>query len=120
MRSSSSRPTGLSANAVTIAVRKAEAAAQAARDVVLPAPLGHRERARGRDPAVAGVEAEHHLAEGDEVEPALLARAEVHAVTSAPGVAGTPFDLVETAVDESAPARRSRSRRRRATDGKAR
>ena len=53
---------------------QAEAAAQAAGDVVLAAALPDVERARGADAALAGVEAQHHLAERDEVEAALLGR----------------------------------------------
>src|SRR5437763_1172195 len=45
----------------------AEAAAQAARDVVLAAPLPHLERARGGYAAVAGIEPQHHFAEADQV-----------------------------------------------------
>ncbi len=48
-----------------------EAAAQAARDVVLAAALPDAERARRVDPRVAGVEPQHHLAEADEIEAAL-------------------------------------------------
>src|SRR6185436_18776062 len=47
-----------------------EAAPQTARDVVLAAALPGLERARRRDPPVARVEAEHDLAERDEVEAA--------------------------------------------------
>ena len=42
---------------------QAEAALEAAGDVVFAAALPHLERARGVDAALAGVEAEHHLAE---------------------------------------------------------
>ena len=60
---------------------KAEAAPQPAGDVVLAAALGDGERARRRDAPVAGVEAEHHLAQRDEVVAAVLggAREEGHA-----------------------------------------
>ena len=50
---------------------QAEAAAQAARDVVLAAALPDAELARRADAPVAGIEAEHHLAERHQVEAAL-------------------------------------------------
>ena len=62
-----------------------EAATQPARDVVLAATLGDRERARGRDATVARVEAKHHLAERNEVVAAVLGRLdreEAHAATA--------------------------------------
>lgn len=62
-----------------------EAAAQTSRHVVLAAALGDGERASRRDPTFAGIEAEHHLAERDEVEAALLGgldREEAHAGTA--------------------------------------
>ena len=51
MRSSSSRPTGLSANAVTIAVRRPKQRRSPARDVVLSAALRDGERPGRGDPA---------------------------------------------------------------------
>ena len=51
---------------------QAEAAAQPAGDVVLAAALPDLERAGGADPALARVEAQHHLAERDQVVAALL------------------------------------------------
>ena len=48
-----------------------EAAAQAAGDVVLAAALPHPERARGADAPLARIEAQHDLAERDEVVAAL-------------------------------------------------
>ena len=64
---------------------KAEAAPQPAGHVVLAAALGHGERAGRRDAPVAGVEAEHHLAQRDEVVAAVLGRPhreEAHAGTA--------------------------------------
>src|SRR5207253_2107549 len=46
---------------------ESEAAAQSARDVVLAAALPRLKRARRGDAAVAGIESQHHLAEGDEI-----------------------------------------------------
>ena len=53
-----------------------EAPLEAAGDVVLAAPFPGTERARRRDPLLARVEPEHHLAERDEIEAALLGRPE--------------------------------------------
>ena len=61
---------------------KPEAATEPSCDVVLASALRDGERPRRRDPAVTWVEAQHHLAERHEVEPAVLARAELHAGTS--------------------------------------
>ncbi len=47
-----------------------EAAAQAAGHVVFAPALPHPKRARGVDPGVAGVEAQHHFAQAHEVEAA--------------------------------------------------
>src|SRR5581483_2510945 len=55
-----------------------EAAAQPARDVVLASTLPGLERPRRGDATLARVEAEHHLAERDEVVAALLLRAQLH------------------------------------------
>ena len=55
---------------------KTEAALEAAGDVVLAAPLPRLERARRLDPPLARVEAQHHLAERDEIEAALVGRAQ--------------------------------------------
>ena len=49
-----------------------EAAAQATSDVVLAAALPDVEAPSGRDPPFPGVESEHHLAERDELEAALV------------------------------------------------
>ena len=49
-----------------------EAAAQAAGDVVLAAALADLETPRGGDAALAGIQPEHDLAEGDEVPAAVL------------------------------------------------
>ena len=46
----------------------AEAAAEAAGDVVFAAAFPRRELARGADPAVAGIEAEHDFTQRDDVE----------------------------------------------------
>ena len=55
---------------------EAEAPVQAARDVVLAAALPRRELPGRRDAHVARIEPEHHLAERDEVVPALGAGAQ--------------------------------------------
>ncbi len=64
---------------------QAEAPAQPTRDVVLAASLPDIERAGVSDPSVARVESQHHLAECDEIEPALArgSRRECHVVTAA-------------------------------------
>ena len=62
-----------------------EAPPKPARDVVLAASLRDRKRARGRDAAVARVEAEHDLAERHEVVAAVLGRSDrddAHAATA--------------------------------------
>ena len=59
---------------------QAEAAPQPARDVVLAAAFPHLERAGGVDAAVAGIEAQHHLAERHE-RPAALGRGAQREVT---------------------------------------
>ena len=56
---------------------QAEAAAQPAGDVVLAAALPGPEGAGGADAPLARVEPQHHLAERDEVEPALVGRPEL-------------------------------------------
>ena len=63
MKSSSSRPTSLSTNAVQTAVLQAEAFAQAAGDVVFAAAFPDLEFAGGADAALAGVEPQHDFAE---------------------------------------------------------
>ena len=50
---------------MTTAVSQAEAALEAAGDVVFAAAFPDLERARGVHAALAGVEAQHHLAEAD-------------------------------------------------------
>ena len=98
---------------------QAEAAAQAAGDVVLAAALPDPERARGADAALAGIEAEHDLAERDEVEPALLCRPDRRALTAPPPRPSATAsrqrvaDRVEVAARRSARARPSSCRRRR-------
>ena len=54
-----------------------EAAGQAAGHVVLTAALPDPELPRRADPALAGIQAQHHLAQGDRVVGALLGSAEL-------------------------------------------
>src|SRR5437763_110830 len=56
----------------------AERAAQSARDVVLAAAFPHLERAGGRHPAVAGIEAQHHLAQADQIVAGARSVANLH------------------------------------------
>jgi hypothetical protein len=51
---------------------QAEAPLESAGDVVLAPPFPGLEAAGGGHPPVAGIEAQHHLAEGDQVEAALV------------------------------------------------
>ena len=68
-----------------MAVSQAEAALEAARDVVLAAALPDLEGARGVDPALAGVEAQHHLAQAHEIEgPAARALGSGHGAWAPP------------------------------------
>ena len=71
-----SRPTGLSASAVTIAVRRPKQRRSPRATLYSPPPLPGLERPRRVDAALAGIEAEHHLAEAHEVEAALRGRAD--------------------------------------------
>ena len=54
---------------------QAEAAVQASGDVVLAAALPHTKRARGVDPLLARVEAQHDLTQGHDVEGAVIGSA---------------------------------------------
>ena len=66
-----SRPTGLSANAVTMAVRRPKQRFRPRATLYSPPPSQAWKRARRVDAALAGIEAQHHLAEADEVEAAV-------------------------------------------------
>ena len=68
---------------------QAEAAPQAARHVVLAAALPDLEGARGRDPALAGIEAQHDLAEGHEVPAAVAGVAKLEDAHGLPPRAAT-------------------------------
>ena len=83
IRSSISLPTGLSASAVTIAVRRPKQRRRPRATLYSPPPSETVNAPRRRDAAVAGIEPEHHLAERDEVVPALLRGADVHATAAA-------------------------------------
>ena len=74
IRSSTRRPTGLSASAVTMAVSRPKQRLQPAGDVVLAAALPDLERARGVDAEVARIEPEHDFAEGHAIPAAGIAR----------------------------------------------
>ena len=67
MKSSSSRPTSLSAKAVQTAVLQAEAPPQAAGDVVFAAAFPDLELARGAHAPFAGVQPQHDLPQRDQV-----------------------------------------------------
>ena len=67
IKSSTSRPTSLSAQRRHDRRAQAEAAPQPPRDVVLAAALPDPERAGVADPTLARIEAQHHLAERDDV-----------------------------------------------------
>ena len=77
MKSSSSRPTSLSASAVTTAVRRPKQRRSPRATLYSPPPSQTRKRAGGADAPLAGVEAEHDLAERDQVVAALLGGAEL-------------------------------------------
>ena len=82
MRSSISRPTGLSASAVTTAVRWPKQRRSARATLYGRATLAHVEGAGRRDPAIAGVESQHHFTERDQVPAAGVLRAQVHRTSS--------------------------------------
>ena len=67
MKSSSSRPTSLSAKAVQTAVLQAEAAAQAAGDVVFAAAFPDLELARRAHAPFARVQPQHDFPQRDQV-----------------------------------------------------
>ncbi len=72
IRSSSSRPDRVVRDRGDERRAEPEAAAQAAGDVVLAAALPDLEAAGGADARVSRIQAQHHLAERDEVEAAFL------------------------------------------------
>ena len=96
---------------------QAEAALERAGDVVLAAALADVEAPGRRDAAVAGVEAQHDLAQRDEVPAALVSRAQDHR-RELHRLACEPFDLVEAPLGKQAPARRASFRRTRARTGR--
>ena len=73
IRSSSSRPTSLSAKAVTTAVRSPKHRRSPRATLYSPPPSHDPELPSGADPALARVQPQHHLAERDRVVTALLA-----------------------------------------------
>ena len=77
MKSSTSRPTSLSANAVTTAVRSPKQRRSPRATLYSPPPSQTPERAGGADAPLARVEAEHDLAERDQVVAALLGGADL-------------------------------------------
>ena len=82
IRSSIRRPTGLSASAVTTAVRSPKQRRRPRATLYSPPPSQTRERARRRDAPLARIEAQHHLAERDDVETAFLRRPQRESATS--------------------------------------
>ena len=74
-RSSIRRPTGLSARAVTTAVRSPKQRRSPRATLYSPPPSQTVEITGGGDADVAGVQAQHDLAGGDEVPAALRGRA---------------------------------------------
>ena len=128
MKSSSSRPTSLSANAVTTAVRSPKQRRRPRATLYSPPPSHTRnERACAHAP-LAGVEPEHHLAERDEVEAALVRGAEVeHAHGAAPPrrarparrpAASTLGEVAGSPRAAAPPSSSHRRRRRRAGRGR--
>ena len=67
IRSSTRRPTALSTSAVTTAVRSPKQRRRPRATLYSPPPSQTWKRAGGRDPPLAGVEPQHHLAERDDV-----------------------------------------------------
>ena len=67
MRSSTRRPTALSASAVAIAVRRPKQRRKPASHVVLAAALPHLELACGVNAAFAGIKAKHHFAQAQAI-----------------------------------------------------
>ena len=110
MQSSTSRPTSLSASAVTIAVRRPKQRRRPRATLYSPPPSQTLEAARVADPPLARVEPQHHLAERDEV----VARIGHAASAQADRLGGQPRDARPSPVRRGAWARPSSCRRSRA------
>ena len=59
---------------------QAEAAAEAARDVVFAAAFPRAEFARDRDAKISGVEAQHHFAQTDQIPSAAFSWLDLHRI----------------------------------------